>query len=139
MTNINELKENRAKLMARAKEAHEADNAETFANIEKEIADLNGKIERSAKIDAFDRAATGEPVTGTGDNRFDEQVAKFSLRKAMADQLPDMDVDAGLEREVSAELRRRDGVDGKGIRVPLSVFEQRVTVKGGVKTGHRAA
>jgi HK97 family phage major capsid protein len=48
------------------------------------------------------------------------------LRKAIASQIPGLNVDAGREVEVSRELERRSGQAANGIMVPTSVFEKRV-------------
>jgi len=51
---------------------------------------------------------------------------EFSLIRAIASQVPGLNVDAGRERELSRELERRSGRAAGGIMVPTTVFEKRI-------------
>ena len=64
----------------------------------------------------------------TGDGRLDAELRGFSLTRAIASQVPDIagQIDAGRERELSAELCRRTGIKAKGIIASMAVFEKRV-------------
>jgi HK97 family phage major capsid protein len=70
---------------------------------------------------------SGQPVAGSGDSTLDPEMRNFSLVRAIAGAAGIAGVDAGRERELSAELARRSGRAFSGIAVPLSVFhsEQR--------------
>jgi HK97 family phage major capsid protein len=93
--------------------------------IEKLERDL-GNAEFLAEVER--RADNGEPVNGSGDQRFDTECRSFSLRKAIASQIPSLsiNVDAGREREISREIERRAGRSADGMFAPTAVFEQRV-------------
>lgn len=96
--------------------------AKRFDELRSSIDGLDRQIERQKFVDQADRQAAGETVAG--DPNFDAECRKFSLVRAIAAQIPGMDVDAGREREISAELARRSGRAFQGVAVPLSVFHQ---------------
>lgn len=136
---IKDLKDKRAKLIAelRAIDAKPAgddgdlsiEQRGRFDAIKAEIEQIDAQIERQTFIDEIDRRSAGEQISGTGDNRFDDQLRQFSLRAAIAMMVPDLanSIDCGREREISAELQRRGLVPSQGgIMVPMQVFEQRV-------------
>jgi len=133
-----EIREQRAAKVAAArallftadteKRALTADESARFDAIKAEITDLESQEQRASFLaDAERRSTNGERVAGSGDARFDAELRSFSLTRAIAAQLPGSTVDAGREREISAELARRSGQKFAGIAVPLEVFEQRVT------------
>lgn len=99
-----------------------------FEKLKKDLAEIEKQIERRALLNEAERRAQGVPLAGTGDDRFDAQVRRFSLVRAMASQVPNLGsgVDVGLEREVSAEIARRSGMPFEGLAVPMQVFERRV-------------
>lgn len=136
---IKDLKAKRSKLIAELRSMNDAptgDNGDLspeqrsrFEAVKTEIEQIDAQIERQTFVDEADRRAAGEQITGTGDTRFDNELRQFSLRAAIASQVPDLaqSIDVGREREVSAELQRRGLTPAKGgIMVPLQVFEQRV-------------
>jgi HK97 family phage major capsid protein len=88
------------------------------------------KVERDIRNAEFlaeaERRAHGEPVSPSGDQRFDVEQRAFSIRKAIAAQIPGSSVDCGREKEISRELERRSGRTAEGLLVPMSVFEKRV-------------
>lgn len=94
--------------------------------IEAEATRLNDAERRQVVADELDRRAAGTPVGGTGDRNLDREMRSFSLRRAIASQLPGASVDAGRERELSAEVARRAGRPFAGMAVPMSVFQERV-------------
>lgn len=96
--------------------------ARRFDELRSAIEGLDRQIERQKFVDQADRQAAGETVAG--DPNFDAECRKFSLVRAVAAQVPGMNVDAGREREISAELARRSGRAFQGVAVPLSVFHQ---------------
>lgn len=87
---------------------------------------LQGQIERQVVVEDLDRRAQATPLAGTGDGRLDAELPSYSLTRAMASQVPGLDVDAGRERELSQELARRAGRKFQGMAVPMAVFHQPV-------------
>ncbi|MCH7838557.1 MAG: phage major capsid protein, partial [Chloroflexi bacterium] len=83
-----------------------------------------------------ERAAPAILHNGRGDGNFEERARDFSIVKAIRATLPrDIgggDVDAGFEREISAEVARRAGRSFQGIAVPDEVFlvERRTLLAG---------
>src|SRR5438128_1060915 len=102
------------------------EQAAEFDRMKGELADLDKRVEREVFLDEQERRAVGHSL---GDNQFDQQVDQFSLRRAIAAQAG-LDVDGGLEREVSRELARRTNVQARGILVPLRCFQRRVVTTG---------
>ncbi|MFZ1428548.1 MAG: phage major capsid protein [Geminicoccaceae bacterium] len=97
---------------------------------------LDVRIARQTFVDEADRRAPGTPIDGSGDAKLDAELRQFSLVRAIACQVPDLvGVDAGREREISAELQRRSGRSHQGLTVPLQVFEQRVQSAGDATAG----
>ncbi|WP_374330452.1 phage major capsid protein [Aestuariivirga sp.] len=106
--------------------AHEKDDHETFSTAEKELRDLDVKLDRQRKIDAADRAEQGRVING--DAKLDSEIrSKFSLTRAVA-AAAGLAVDAGFEREVQGELSKRAGRPAEGIYIPTEIFEKRVQV-----------
>jgi len=102
-----------------------AEETTRFDTLKAEAAKVEANIQRQASLDELERRATGTPITGTDDHNFDDEVRQFSLVRAIA-AASGMSVDAGREREVSAELERRSGRKAQGVMVPMAVFEKRV-------------
>ena len=48
------------------------------------------------------------------------------MLRAIASQVPGLNVDGGKEKEISAELERRSGRRAQGLLAPMAVFERRV-------------
>jgi len=104
-----------------------------FDEIKTGIETLEKQIERAKFLEEQERRMTGTPITSSGDNRLDDALREFSLRRAIASQVPDLrdKIDCGREIELSAEVAKRSGRPSQGMMVPLSVFhrpigEQRV-------------
>ncbi len=116
--------EMRALLDKATAESRDLDATETekYEAVKADVVKLEGAIRRREEVDAFERRASGVPVTGSGDATLDRELRGFSLQKAILAGVPDSGVDCGRERELSAELARRMGVRPKGLLVPLSVF-----------------
>lgn len=108
------------------KRALSGDEQASFDALKSAVTDLEGQEGRAQFLAEAERRMQGAPVTGTGDRNFDAECRAFSLTKAIAAQLPNSQVDAGREREISQELATRSGRKFEGIAVPMSVFEQRV-------------
>jgi HK97 family phage major capsid protein len=109
-----------------------------------EIADLDTKITRARDLADAERAAPAILHNGAGDGRYEDRARQFSLVKAINARLGE-DVDAGFEREVSAEVKRRSGRKFAGIAVPDEYFhaERRTLLTSGdaaslYPTQHRA-
>ena len=114
--------------------------------LQTELSAVESRIDRQTTIDDGERRIAGQPVSGTGDRHLDAEIRSgFSIVRAIAAQVPGLNVDAGREREISTEVARRSGRTFQGIAVPLAALEQRVQVTspdtaGGylVATDHRA-
>lgn len=140
MPKTSDLIEARGAIVARMNNAHEADDNTAFESAETELRNLDAKLDRQRKIDAADRAELGTPLAG--DAKLDSELrSKFSVRRAIA-HAAGLEVDAGFEREMQAELSKRAGRAPEGLFIPTEVFEKRVltTAAGGsdlVSLDHR--
>jgi len=96
-----------------------------FDELKTELEGLEQRISRQQLVDEAERRMQGETIAGTGDDRFDEALRGFSLRRAIVSQIPDLaaQIDCGRERELSAELAKRAGRPFQGIAVPMSIFQ----------------
>src|SRR5690606_34218257 len=89
-----DLIEQRAAIVARMTEAHEADDGEAFAAAEAELRNLDAKLERQRKIDEADRAEPGRPING--DAVLDREIrSRFRVGRAIA-AAAGLSVDAGF-------------------------------------------
>ena len=134
-----DLLEKRAAIVARMTAAHEADNNDDFTAAEKELRELDQKLERQKKVDAAERMEAGTPING--DHKLDAEIRfRFSVNRAIAGAAG-LAVDWGFEREVQGELAKRAGRKAEGVFIPTECFEQRVlTTSTGselVPTDHR--
>lgn len=137
MPKLHELQEARARSVAEMRALTDKADAENrdftpdedrqFKELKGQVADLDRKIERAKAVAEAERSAPAIIHHGPGDGRFEERARDFSIVKAIRAQLGD-DVDAGFEREMSAEVKRRTGRTFEGIAVPDEVFlgERRV-------------
>ena len=134
-----DLIEQRAAIVARMNEAHEADSTEMFAGAEAELRAVDARLDRARKIDAADRAEPGKLINGDA-KLGDEIRSRFRVSRAIA-AAAGLGVDAGFEREVQAELAKRAGRPAEGVFIPTEVFETRAltTATGSelVPTDHR--
>lgn len=103
-----------------------AEQATKFDALKTELEGVERSLERQRVLDEAERRMQGQNITGSGDNRLDESMREFSLRRAICMQVPDLaaQVDCGREREISAELARRAGRPFNGIAAPLAIFHQ---------------
>jgi HK97 family phage major capsid protein len=99
--------------------------ASKFDELRSRMETIDKSIERARFVDEADRRSAGTPI-GEGDANFDREVRSFSLVRAIAAQAGLSGIDAGREREISAELAKRSGISAQGFLVPTAVFEQRV-------------
>jgi hypothetical protein len=106
-----------------------------FDALKAELDGVEKRLARQAFLDEAERKMTGQRIAGTGDDKLDEALRGFSLRKAICSQVPDLarQVDCGRALELSAEIAKRAGRTFTGLAVPLSVFhvEKRTLVGGG--------
>ena len=92
---------------------------------------------QQALDDAERRMAAPAIVHGAGrDGRFEERAREFSLVRAINARIGE-DVDAGFEREISGEVKRRSGRTFTGIAVPDEYFQ--VERRGPILTSAGAA
>ncbi len=126
MENVNmtmkDLLESRSRTVAAMREIADApkgeggdlteDQATKFDALKGDLAAVEKRIERQQLLDEAERRMDGQDITGTGDHRLDAELREFSLVRAICAQVPDLAdyVDAGRERELSAELAKRMGV-----------------------------
>ena len=124
MQKLTDLIEQRTAAFDRMKAAQGGD-ADTFTAAETEVRDLNEKIRRAKAIEAEDRADLGTPISGTGDEHLSRELRNFSIARMIAHRAG-MNVDAGREIEMQAELAKRAGKPAEGFYVPGECFEKRV-------------
>ena len=90
-----------------------------FTQLKALLDEIDQRITRQATIDDLDRRASANPLGGSGDQSWDRQCSEFSLVRAIAFACNIPGVDAGRERETSAELARRSGRNFAGVPIPL--------------------
>jgi HK97 family phage major capsid protein len=87
-----------------------------------ELVGLDKNIERARDLAEAERAAPAILHSGRlGDGAYEQRARTFSITKAIGAALGE-DVDAGFEREISAEVKRRTSRKYTGIAVPDQVF-----------------
>lgn len=101
--------------------------------LKSDLAGVEGQIERRALIDETDRRMRGSPISGQGDGRWAELMAGYSLARACL--YNDRNVDAGREREASAEVAKRVGRAPRGIFIPPDVFRTPIEQRAGQIVG----
>jgi HK97 family phage major capsid protein len=105
-----------------------AEQASAFDRLKADLDGVETSLRRAETLEAAEKRMAGQPVAGTGDARFDTEMRGFSLVRAIAGAAGIAGVDAGREKELSAELARRSGRAFTGIAVPLSVFHETRTL-----------
>ena len=90
-----------------------------FTQLKALLDEIDSRVNRQATIDDLDRRASANPLGGSGDASWDRQCAEFSITRAIAFACNLPGVDAGRERETSAELARRAGRPFEGIPIPV--------------------
>jgi HK97 family phage major capsid protein len=104
----------------------QAELSALFAALKGLLDEVSARITRAATMDQIALRQQGQPIGATGDVQWDRSQCEFSITRAIAAQLGFTGVDAGRERETSAELVRRSG--GRtfaGIPVPLAALSVR--------------
>ena len=99
-----------------------AEQQNLFNALKTELGKADAQIERQAVLDDAERRMNG--VSITGDSKLDKEMRSFSVMRAIQHQMG-IKVDAGREKEISAELARMEGRSTDGILMPYSVFERR--------------
>lgn len=132
MPKLHELQERRALAVSEMRAINEkaetekrdysADEDQKHKKLKTEIAGLDGQIQRARDLQEAERAAPAILHHGRGDGTYENRARDFSLLKAINARLGDVDVDAGFEREISAEVKRRSGRAFAGIAVPDEYF-----------------
>lgn len=134
MTTLRSLLERRAAIAGEMRQINNAagDNDLTaeqrsrFDELKTDLDTLEQRIARQSVLEDAERRMQGQPYGGTGDRNLDAELRSFSLVRAIAAQAGISGVDAGRERELSAEIARRAGRPFQGIAVPMSVFHEPV-------------
>jgi HK97 family phage major capsid protein len=135
-TRLFELQERRAAIVTEMraintkaeteKRDYSADEDKRHKELKTELAGLDTKIERARDLQEAERAAPAILHHGRGDGHFEERARDFSIIRAIRAAIGDQ-VDAGFEREISAETERRTGRQARGIMIPDQAFlEKRV-------------
>jgi HK97 family phage major capsid protein len=107
-----------------------------FDKMKAALVELENAVANRSLVEDLERRMTGTPLGGGhGDRNFDREIRNFSIVRAIAAASGIQGVDAGREREISAELVRRSGRQFEGIAVPLAALrkpvEQRVVTSTG--------
>lgn len=148
---LHELQEARSRTVAKMRALTDKAEAETrdlsdtenteFGTLKDEVRALDGKIDRAKFLADAERSAPAIVHNGTGDGRFEDRARDFSLVRAIGAAMGE-DVDAGFEREMSAEVKRRSGRKFQGIAVPDAYFTRTMLTTGAAAplypTQHRA-
>src|SRR5262245_26351322 len=84
---VSEMREINTKAEAEKREYIEAEDTK-HKSLKAELADLDKKIERARDLAEAERRLDGEIISGSGDGKFDDELRKFSIRKAILSQMP---------------------------------------------------
>jgi HK97 family phage major capsid protein len=128
-TKVDALKSILAKAESEKRDLNDNEQS-AFDSGKTELERLERDIRNAEFLAEAERRAHGEPVNGSGDKRFEAELREFSLRKAIASQIPGLNIDCGRELEISRELERRAGHPAQGMLCPTAVFERRVVTTG---------
>lgn len=131
MPKLHELQERRSQAVAAMRALADKADAESrdytdaedkrHKELKDEITTLDGQIGRARDVAEAERSAPAI-ITGNGrDGAYEDRARQFSLVKAINARLGE-DVDAGFEREISSEVKRRSGRTFQGIAVPDEYF-----------------
>ncbi|WP_394659555.1 phage major capsid protein [uncultured Novosphingobium sp.] len=85
---------------------------------------LKPKIARAEMLEEAERREAGTVITGRTDEHLSQELRSFSLTKMLA-HAAGLNVDAGHELELQAELTKRAGKPAEGFYVPTEIFEKR--------------
>jgi HK97 family phage major capsid protein len=133
MRTMREILNRQEEIRAEMRSLHEAagpdgnlssEQQHRWSELEGEASGLQTRQARQATLDDAERRMQGQPLAGTGDRNLDREMRSFSLVRAIASQVPNLNVDAGRERELSQEIARRAGRPFAGMAVPMAIFQQ---------------
>ena len=96
-----------------------------FDSLQGEIEGFEKRIARQSALDEIDKRAAGHKLNGNTDSKWEGEKREFSLLRAIGSQVPELGIDAGREKEISAELQRRSGKPSEGMMMPYEAFEAR--------------
>jgi HK97 family phage major capsid protein len=135
---LRHLLERRTRLVAEMREiADQADEngdgngltpeqQQAFDRLKAALADLEQAISNRSIVEDVERRIAGQPLAGGADRNLDRELRQFSIVRAIAAAAGLPGVDAGRERELSAEIARRSGRSFQGIAVPLAALSRPV-------------
>jgi HK97 family phage major capsid protein len=98
-----------------------AEQAEKFNSMKAQLESVEKQLERQRLLDEAERRMNGESLSGHGDNRLDDALRDYSLRRALAGAAG-LEVDWSRERELSLEIAKRAGRPFNGLAIPISLF-----------------
>jgi HK97 family phage major capsid protein len=136
MAKLHELQERRCSVVSEMRSLNDiaeketrdytADEDKRHRDLKTELTGLDHKIERARDLAEAERSAPAILHSGRlGDGAYEQRAREFSITKAIGAALGE-DVDAGFEREISAEVKRRSGGRKfQGIAIPDQVFIER--------------
>ena len=140
---VSEMRQINDRAEAEKRDYSDAENTK-HKTLKTELAGLDRQIERARDLQEAERAAPAILHHGRGDGSYEKRAREFSLVRAINARLGE-DVDDGLEREISSEVRRLSGRKFQGIPVPDQYFtvERRTLLVGSsaaelYPTSHRA-
>ena len=129
---MRQLLDRRAKITREMREIADAATDDTgltpeqqdaFDRLKAALADLEAAISNRAAVDDAERRIAGTPLAGGGgDRRWQDEARSFSIVRAIAAAAGIPGVDAGRERDISAEVARRSGRSYGGIAVPYEAL-----------------
>jgi HK97 family phage major capsid protein len=96
-----------------------------FVQLKALLDEVGARISRQAAVDDIERRMTGGTPLDNAGRDFQRQCCEFSIVRAIASQIG-INVDAGREREISAEIMRRSDRNFAGIAVPIAALSIRV-------------
>ena len=148
MTTMRELLARKAKIAREMRELADAADPESgamtdeqqaaFDALKEALARLEAAISNRAAVDDAERRAAGAPLGGSGDRSLDRELRQFSAARAIGAMAGIAGIDAGREREISAEYARRAGRQTEGVIIPydcLAQMERRVVTSAGPQSG----
>lgn len=137
MLKLHEIQEARARVVAEMRSLTDTADTERrdltekedgrFKELKTDLEKLDRQIERARTLQDAERSAPAVHA-GHGDGRFEDRARQFSLTRAIQDHMGVRGIDAGFEREISAEVQRRTGRTFEGIAVPDQAFEVRAPI-----------
>ena len=66
------------------------EQSQRFDALKAELDGVEKRLARQSFIDEAERKMQGQPIVGNGDKRLDDELREFSLRRAIASQVPEL-------------------------------------------------